>query len=124
MVEALLSADNVRCISLGTQTPLSDIVGAADAHRADIVGLSFSESFPLRLATACLQSLNNALAPSVGIWIGGRATVRLGVLPAGITRIDSLDELQPALDGWRASAASRREISESGSTTGGGPGSR
>lgn len=112
MVEALLTAENARCISLGTQTPLSDIVGAAEAHRADIVGLSFSESFPLRIAAASLQSLRSALAPNVDLWVGGRATVRLGAMPPGIVRIESLEELLPALENWRASATSLGEEGE------------
>jgi methanogenic corrinoid protein MtbC1 len=102
MVEALLTSENARCISLGTQTPLSDIVGAADAHRADVVGLSFSESFPTRLAMACIRSLRNALTPDVEMWIGGRATARLGSLPEGVTRILTLEELLPALAVVRA----------------------
>ena len=103
MVEALLVAENVRCISLGTQTPATDIVGAAAAHRVDIVGVSFSQSFPLRLATTCIQQLRTALPPSIDLWIGGRATVRLGALPSGVTRIESLDGLLPALAAWRQS---------------------
>lgn len=36
-----LELEGCTCISLGAQTPLDDIVQAAQAHRADIVGLRF-----------------------------------------------------------------------------------
>ena len=42
MVEALLALEGCTCVSLGTQTPLTDIAQAALAHRADVVALSFS----------------------------------------------------------------------------------
>src|SRR5256885_16261823 len=44
MVEALLALEGCNCVSLGTQTPIGDVAQAARAHRADIVGLSFSSS--------------------------------------------------------------------------------
>ena len=42
MLEALLTLEGCVCISLGTQTPLSDIVQAAQAHRTDAIALSFT----------------------------------------------------------------------------------
>jgi MerR family transcriptional regulator, light-induced transcriptional regulator len=44
MAEAMLSLEGVHCMSLGTQTPIWDIVLAATAYRADIVALSFTAS--------------------------------------------------------------------------------
>ena len=44
MVECLLALEGCRCLSLGTQTPLTDIAKAAKAHQVDIVALSFSMS--------------------------------------------------------------------------------
>ena len=46
MAQALLSLEGARCISLGTQTPIFDIVMASESHRADIVALSFSAAYP------------------------------------------------------------------------------
>lgn len=102
MVETLLAAERIPCISLGTQTPLADIAGAASAHRADIVALSFSARFPLRSAAASIASLHNVLAGSATLWIGGRLVSRLKQLPAGVCRIQKLDDVLPALETWRA----------------------
>jgi MerR family transcriptional regulator, light-induced transcriptional regulator len=110
MVETLLAAEHVPCISLGTQTPLSDIATAAAAHRADIVALSFSAAFPLRAAAAGIASLRQDLAESATVWIGGRLVARLKQLPKGVCRIQSLDDVLPALGAWRA-ASNRSEPS-------------
>ena len=44
MAEALMTVEACRCLSLGVQTPIDDIVAASRAHRIDVVALSFSES--------------------------------------------------------------------------------
>jgi len=102
MVEALLAADNVHCVSLGTQMPVQDVVAAADAHRADIVGLSFSGSFPRRPALAALASLCDQLPREVDVWVGGSLAERLRQLPQAARRFESLDAVGPAIAAWRA----------------------
>ena len=101
MVETLLAAERVPCVSLGTQTPLADIVTAAAAHRADIVALSFSAGFPLRAAAAGIGSLHQAFGGSAALWVGGRLVARLRQLPKDVCRIQVLDDVVPALETWR-----------------------
>ncbi|MBP8294938.1 MAG: MerR family transcriptional regulator [Burkholderiales bacterium] len=108
MVETLLASERVPCIALGTQTPLQDIATAAAAHRADIVALSFSDAFPLRAAAAGIASLHPDLAPSTTLWVGGSLVARLKQLPRGVCRIQSLADVLPALEAWRA--ASNRSV--------------
>ena len=76
MLEALLTLQGNRCISLGTQTPLSDIVSAVAAHRTDVVALSFSGAFPARQVQPLVEQLRAALPPGVGLWIGGSGVDR------------------------------------------------
>ena len=57
MVEALLALEGCRCFSLGVQTPVWDIVLAAQAQDIDLVVLSFSPVLlpvPLVCASALL----------------------------------------------------------------------
>ena len=77
MVEALLVPEGAQCISLGTQTPIEDIRNAALAHKAHIVALSFSSSFPLRQAGDGLAALRRNLPPTIALWAGGEMTRRL-----------------------------------------------
>lgn len=71
MAEAMLSLEGARCISLGTQTPVMEVVRAAAAHGADIVALSFSAAFPRRQIPALLQQLRAALPAGIQLWAGG-----------------------------------------------------
>lgn len=51
-----------------------EIARAAEAHRADIVALSFSIAFPNRQVPALLQQLRQLLPSGVALWAGGAGT--------------------------------------------------
>lgn len=102
MAEALLSLEGATCIPLGTQMPLLEIVRAADAHRADIVALSFSVAFAQRKIPGLLQQLRDLLPAHVDLWAGGRGANRLGTI-SGVRRIASLDEVVAAVGDWSES---------------------
>jgi methylmalonyl-CoA mutase cobalamin-binding subunit len=90
MVEALLVPEGAQCISLGTQTPLDDIVRAALAHKVHIVALSFSAAFALRQAGDGLSELRRHLPASTHIWAGGEMTRRLRKSLPGVRIIPDL----------------------------------
>lgn len=71
MLESLLTLRGIRCVSLGTQTPLAEIVAAVEAHGADAVALSFSAAFPARQVLPLVNQLRVTLPRSVGLWVGG-----------------------------------------------------
>jgi len=100
MVEALLTLEGAACIPLGTQMPLLEIARAAEAHRADIVALSFSIAFPQRQIPALLQQLRMLLPAHVALWVGGRGTQRV-TPPEGIALLTSLAGAGQALTAWR-----------------------
>lgn len=75
MVEALLALEGCRCISLGTQTPVWDIVLAASAQEIDIVALSFSPVMNPNQVVDGLTELRAKLPRSIEIWAGGRCPV-------------------------------------------------
>lgn len=101
MVEALLVPEGAQCISLGTQTPIEDIRGAALAHKAHIVALSFSAAFPLRQAGEGLAMLRRHLSAPTTLWAGGEMTRRLRKSLPGVRLIGDLAEVGPALRTWR-----------------------
>lgn len=104
MAETLLTLEGARCIALGTEMPLLDIARAAEAHRADIVALSFSQAFPRRQIVPLLGELRASIAPQTAIWAGGAGVSRLE-LPEGVTRFDSLEQIKGALQDWRQAHA-------------------
>lgn len=101
MVEALLALEGCRCQSLGTQTPLWDIVLAARAQQADIVALSFSAALNPNHVLDSLAELRSKLPESTEIWAGGRSSVLSRRGPKGVQVIQSLPELSQAMQDWR-----------------------
>lgn len=104
MVEALLALEGAECIPLGTQMPLLDIARAAAAHRADIVALSFSATFPLRQIPGLLEQLHAVLPGEVVLWVGGGGVSRM-TPPPGVHRFSSLEQGVKALVEWRSEHA-------------------
>lgn len=100
MVEALMSLEGAECIPLGTEMPLLDLVRASEAHRADIVALSFSSLFPQRQIGEALRQLRQALPANVAIWAGGAGMLRAQSLE-GIQTLTDLSLLPAALNDWR-----------------------
>ena len=105
MVEALLSLQGWRCISLGVKVPLEDIVIAAGLIAADIVALSFSGSFPAVQAVASLQELRRRLPAAMAIWAGGSGLALQRRLPEGVLAVRDIGLLSNLVDQWRQAAA-------------------
>ena len=101
MAEALMTLEACRCLSLGTQTPLADIVAAAQAHRIDVVALSFSASLPAAQALPALAELRSRLPASVQIWAGGGSAALRGLSIAGIRVMSRLVDITEAVADWR-----------------------
>ena len=104
MVEALFTLEGAECIPLGTQMPLFEIARAAEAHRADIVALSFSIAFPNRQVPALLQQLRQLLPSGVALWAGGAGIGRCAPIE-GVRLLASLPEAIGELKTWQAAHA-------------------
>ncbi len=104
MVEALFALEGAECIPLGTQMPLLEIGRAANAHRADIVALSFSVAFPSRQIPALLQQVRALLPAEVQLWAGGGGVKRTAGMD-GVQLLHTLEEAGQALQEWRAANA-------------------
>lgn len=103
MAHALLAAHGARCVSLGTQLPLTDVVRAVQAHESDIVALSFSAVYPAQQVLEGVAELRGLLPASCAVWVGcpTPSVRRRGV--AGVSVFDRLDDIESALRDWRGS---------------------
>lgn len=108
MAEALLALEGCRCISLGAQTPVWDIVRAASAYRIDIVALSFTGCMNPNQVVEGLAELVAKLPPGVQVWAGGAAPVLHRRAVAGVLPLAGLDALGSELQRWRAVPAQAR----------------
>ena len=102
MVEALLALEGCRCTSLGTQTPLWDIVLAASSQRVDIVALSFSACMNANAVVDGLVELRSKLPSTTAIWAGGQCPILQRRPPGDVTVLQSLSDIHGALADWRA----------------------
>lgn len=97
MAETLLVLEGCECVSLGAQTPVAEIVHAAYANRAQIVGLSFSPAFNAQLLQRGLQDLRTRLPDHVQIWAGGSHSALQRRLPDGVVAVPRLEDIQALL---------------------------
>jgi methanogenic corrinoid protein MtbC1 len=102
MAEAVLVSEGAQCISLGVQTPLSQVREATLSGGFDIVGLSFSAVYPARQAVEGLLTLRRALPDQVAMWAGGQGVRGKARALPGIQVIGDLIETLDVLEQWRA----------------------
>lgn len=101
MLEAALSIQGAYCISLGAQSPLPEIASAAREFGVEIIGLSFSASFPMRKIYPILKQLRAQLPTEVQLWAGGAGTARMDKTPRGATLVPTLPEAVRLLEKYQ-----------------------
>ncbi len=101
MVEALLMLEGCACVSLGTQTPVTDVTQAAQAHQANVVALSFSNVHKAAVVHAGLRELRVQLPETTALWVGGACSALYQRPLAGISAVQHLSDLQPLVAQWR-----------------------
>ena len=101
MAEALLALEGCRCVSLGAQTPLWDLVLAAGALRSNIVALSFSGCMNPNQVADGLTELRAKLPATVALWAGGSAPVVQRRPVPGVQAFNTLAEIPAALQQLR-----------------------
>jgi methylmalonyl-CoA mutase cobalamin-binding subunit len=107
MAEALLSLEGCRCVSLGVQTPVWDILRAAQANQVDVVALSFSAVLNPNHVLEALVELREKLAPDIEIWAGGGAPILRRRPPADIKVLADLGDIAVQTSRWRQARPTR-----------------
>ena len=100
MVQAWLAAERVHCVSLGTQTPASEVAAAAITYQVDVVGLSFSRIHTAAAARRELAALRALLDPSIVIWAGGRLWQQARKKLPGTEYLVDFSDLDAAIRRW------------------------
>jgi hypothetical protein len=110
MAECEMALAGCDTLALGVQTPLTEIVTAAQACRADVVALGFSAVLNPREVRAALLQLRVQLPAERALWSGGhcptlKASGRGSFSLEGHRHLPQLDDIALAVAHWRASAA-------------------
>lgn len=100
MVEVCLAFAGATSVSLGLQTPTTDIAEAALQKKMDVVALSFSAAYSWRQIRDCLRELRALLPAEIALWAGG-AGVAGRESVTGITLMSDLRAISPAVTAWR-----------------------
>lgn len=75
MAQAVLALQGCPTVMLGLHMPTAQIAAAAQAYRADLVGLSVSANANGLGVRSALQELRGLLPPAVRVWVGGNHPV-------------------------------------------------
>jgi methylmalonyl-CoA mutase cobalamin-binding subunit len=102
MAEATLAVEGAACVSLGVQTPLWDIVLAAEAYRADVVAIGFTASVNPNHILDGLAELRAKLPATTALWAGGVLPLLQRHAVEGVDAMPTLDALVAAVHAWRA----------------------
>ena len=102
MVEALLALEGCACLSLGTQTPVPDMVMATQAHGADVLALSVSPAMNIRHVLTGLAQLRELLPIQTTVWVGGKSAALSRLQLPGVMFVDALERLPQVVADWRS----------------------
>ncbi len=105
MAQAMFALEGCPCVSLGVQTPLWDIVRAAQAYQSDIVALSFTGCTGPNQVVDGLLELRGKLPARVGLWAGGSAPVLHRRRIDGVLPLATFEPLAAELQRWRGASA-------------------
>ena len=106
MVEALLAVEGASCVPMGTEMPLEEIARAAQAHKVEVVALSFSSAFNEKQAVQGLGELRALLPAHIAIWAGGTGLARVRRPIRDVELICDLYGLVERVKEWRTVHAS------------------
>lgn len=101
MVEIIARLEGCPCVSLGVQTPVLDLVRAAQAHSADVVAISISGILPVQQVQDALTELRTRLPLLVSLWVGGQIAPLLRRTLPDITLVPTLQALASEVSLWR-----------------------
>lgn len=102
MAECIFSMEGAQCVSLGTQTPIYDIVLACRAQNIDVVALSFSVIQSSPAVLDAVSELRAKLPPKVEIWCGGASTALRKKASDDFVLLNSLDAIAEEIAAWRS----------------------
>lgn len=116
MAEALFVLEGAACVSLGVQTPIWDVVLAAQAARADIVALSFTGCMNPNHVVDGLAELRSKLPGRVEVWAGGSAPVLHRRPVEGVRPIGTLVQIHDDIRRWRGGVQGQSGAAPASST--------
>ena len=101
MVETLMVVEEVYPVLLGPQTPIDEIVRAAQIKQVDAVCLSFSSAYSSTLSAQGLRDLRQMLPAGIELWAGGYGVKAIRKPIDGVCLMPEFQDLYDGLAKWR-----------------------
>jgi DNA-binding transcriptional MerR regulator/methylmalonyl-CoA mutase cobalamin-binding subunit len=101
MVEALMVVEDVCPVLLGPQTPIDEIVRAAQLKQVNAVCLSFSSAYSPTLSAQGLRDLRQMLPAGIELWAGGYGVKAIRKPIDGVCLMPEFQDLYECLAKWR-----------------------
>lgn len=102
-IRTVLALEDVDCMYFGACLSCEEIVIAAQQYETDIIGLSFSDAFPVKKIVEFLTHLRLQLPEHVAIWAGGSGVRRLSKGLPGTEVLPDVDSMLRVLKRVRLS---------------------
>lgn len=102
MVEALMAVEDVYPVLLGPQTPIDEIVRAAQLKQVDAVCLSFSSAYSPTLSAQGLRDLRQMLPAGIELWAGGYGVKAIRKPINGVCLMPEFQDLYDRLAKWQS----------------------
>ncbi len=107
MVEALLVVEDAYPVLLGPQTPIDEIVRAAQIKQVDVVCLSFSTAYSPALAAQGLRDLRQTLPGGIELWAGGYGIKPIRKPIEGVCLMPEFQNFYDCLASWQIEKGSK-----------------
>jgi methanogenic corrinoid protein MtbC1 len=98
-LQSALVLEGADCVSLGTQTPVLDVVRAVQEWGVTVVAISTSSALQPAAARNYVQALRRVLPEQCRLWVGGQGAQALTGDP--VVGIEVMQTLSQAVDRWK-----------------------
>lgn len=109
MAEVFFKFSGCKCLSLGPNTPISEIVKAVEVSKVDVLALSFSKIREPKKNISELSYLLKNLPNTVELWIGGDGVNLITLKNDRIKKL-TLSEIEKAIENLKKSRSSSTNV--------------
>ncbi|MEJ5991690.1 cobalamin-dependent protein [Ramlibacter sp. PS3R-8] len=107
MAQAMFMLEGWACTSLGVRVPVGQVVSAASAFEADVVGLSFTASANPAHVQRSLEQLRAELPAGLPIWCGGSSHIVVRRRVPGVQHVAHVRDIPAMSAPWQDRLARR-----------------
>jgi methylmalonyl-CoA mutase cobalamin-binding subunit len=98
-LQAALALEGADCVSLGTQTPVLDVVRAVQQWAVEVVTISASSALQPTAARNYVLALRRVLPAHCRLWVGGQGAQALSGDP--MLGIEVMQTIAQAVERWK-----------------------